>query len=188
MLSRQTFDQIKAKRAAEAQRKQCQRIRAACPNDQRIKKSLVNTVYGLLHIFFVGMILVFFVPTRGRDEDCRSVLSHWIVVQIVLYILFAIKHFVQAYVFRSCVDPLWTNYYVQVVTMPTIYLFQVAWALYGFTLYASRDNMKSICRSQEALDGVDDLLAVTRGAALVANYYLIIVLVVIVPGSLYYTY
>ena len=92
--------------------------------------------------------------------------------------LFASKHFAQAIIYAKCVDPISVMTKIEFAMLPSLYLFQCGWAIYGFSLYSypNRILTKPECAKKRH---VIELFQVARAGSIVANYYLLVLLIMI---------
>lgn len=73
---------------------------------------------------YVALMAAFFGSyVNFKDKECTRSLSIWTTVQLMLYILFSVKHFIQAIVYMKCIDPILVMIKVEFLVLPTLYLF-----------------------------------------------------------------
>ena len=146
---------------------------------ERNQKKHQNIVYGLLHLIYIGAIVAFFAPYADfADKECTREISIWIIVQLTIYVLFSLKHFTTSIIFVKAIDPISMLAKVELFVLPTLYLAQCAWALYGFTIYSFPKTLinKPACRDNEK---VIHLYQVSKAASILGNYYLLVILVML---------
>ena len=145
----------------------------------RSRKKQQNIVFGALHLIYVGAIVAFFVPYANfADKECTQGISVWILVQLIIYVLLSLKHFATAIIFAKAIDPISVLMLVELVALPSIYLTQCAWAVYGFTIYTFPQVLLSKPECKEN-SSIIHLFQVSRAASILGNYYLLVILVML---------